>query len=204
MKNTGNWKQIRIWTVFALCLTLLAGCGTTASSGAGSAEAGAETGAQDDAQAEESAAGSGTGAGTEAGAAGQEAGAEDSDERENSSFIYSAHHGGLRLGVAEDILVAVHFRGGLAKITVTHVGLDILPSAIGEHLKIFGARVVYRGVIVKAVDNVGRLAFFKVIASKTRYSYEAPAFIMHIAQIFLLFFVTQDRKVFKLLHHFHN
>jgi hypothetical protein len=27
---------------------------------------------------------------------------------------------------------------------------------------------------------------------------------MHIAQIFLLFFVTQDRKVFKLLHHFHN
>jgi hypothetical protein len=135
---------------------------------------------------------------------GQEAGAEDSDEGENSSFIYSAHHGGLRLGVAEDILVAVHFRGGLAKITVTYVGLDILPSAIGEHLKIFGARVVYRGVIVKAVDNVGRLAFFKVIASKTRYSYEAPAFIMHIAQIFLLFFVTQDRKVFKLLHRFHN
>ena len=77
MKNTGNWKQIRIWTVLVLCLILLAGCGTTAPSGTESAEAGAETGAQEESQAEESAAGTETGA--EAVPEGQETSVEEQD-----------------------------------------------------------------------------------------------------------------------------
>ena len=70
---------------------------------------------------------------------GQEAGAEDSDEREDPAFVDSAHHGGFGFGVAEDVFLAVHLGGGLAEIAIACVGLEILPSAIGEHLKIFGA-----------------------------------------------------------------
>ena len=69
----------------------------------------------------------------------QEAGAEDSDEREDPAFVDSAHHGGFGFGVAEDFFFAVHFGGGFAEIAIACVGLEILPSAIGEHLKIFGA-----------------------------------------------------------------
>ena len=122
----------------------------------------------------------------------EQAGAEDSDEGEDPAFVDSAHHCGFGLGVAEDVFFAVHFGGGLAEIAIACEGLEILPAAVGEHLKIFGAGVFYCGVVVKLVDHVGRLAFFKVVSAKTGNLYEAPAIFMHIAEVFFLLFVIHN------------
>ena len=122
----------------------------------------------------------------------EQAGAEDSDEREDSAFIHSAHHSGFGFVIAEDVIFAVRFCGVLSEITISCVGLDILPAAVGEYLKIFGAGVVYCGVIVKAVDHVGGLAFFKVVSAKPGNLYETPAILMHIAKICFFFFVVHN------------
>ena len=122
----------------------------------------------------------------------EQAGAEDSDEGEDPAFVDSAHHGGFGFGVAEDVFFAVHFGCGLAEIAIACEGLEILPAAVGEYLKIFGAGVVYCGVIVKAVNHVCGLAFFKVVSAKTGNLYEAPALLMHIAEVCLLLFVIHN------------
>ena len=49
------------------------------------------------------------------------------------------HHIQPGITVGENLLFSVHFGGRLAEIAESKILLQIIPSAIGEHLKIFGA-----------------------------------------------------------------
>ena len=93
--------------------------------------------------------------------------------------------------------------GRLSEIAVFCVFLQVFPTAIFEHLYIFGMVCQANFVVIELIHNVLRLALFKVIHAEAAYLRKFPALVVSAAQICLFFLMVEDRKISELFFSLH-
>lgn len=87
-------------------------------------------------------------------------------KRDHAPFENALHHVQPGSVIAEYGFLALQFGGGLLEIAVAHIALHIFPNAVAEHLHIFFFVGFSFLIVAQLIDDVLRLASFKVVQAQ--------------------------------------